>query len=84
MVQEDGKPVELYAPTLNFLTTLVQIFPLIFQHIRSTFTAADVQKLGECLSTVCGVEPSASAIDGIGGGAPVSLHALHCLDTVHK
>ncbi|XP_045780169.1 protein MON2 homolog isoform X1 [Maniola jurtina] len=81
---EDGKPVEAYAPSLNFLTTLVQIFPLIFQHIRSTFTAADVQKLGLCLSRVCSVEPSTSAIDGIGGGAPVSLHALHCLDTVHK
>ncbi|XP_050357277.1 protein MON2 homolog isoform X2 [Nymphalis io] len=83
-VSEDGKPVELYAPSLNFLTTLVQIFPLIFQHIRPTFTAEDVQKLGECLSNVCSVEPSASALDGLGSGAPVSLHALHCLDTVHK
>ncbi|XP_047540628.1 protein MON2 homolog isoform X1 [Vanessa atalanta] len=81
---EDGKPVEMYAPSLNFLTTLVQIFPLIFQHIRPTFTAEDVQKLGECLSNVCSVEPSASALDGLGSGAPVSLHALHCLDTVHK
>ncbi|XP_045456557.1 protein MON2 homolog [Melitaea cinxia] len=83
-IPEDGKPVELYAPSLNFLTTLVQIFPLIFQHIRSTFTAEDVSRLGECLSTVCRVEPSASALDGLGSGAPVSLHALHCLDTVHK
>ncbi|CAH0731493.1 unnamed protein product, partial [Brenthis ino] len=82
-VSEDGKPVEVYAPSLNFLTTLVQIFPLIFQHIRSTFSAADVEKLGECLSVVCGVEPSAAALDAL-GGAPVSLHALHCLDTVHK
>ncbi|XP_041983537.1 protein MON2 homolog isoform X2 [Aricia agestis] len=83
-VREDGKPVEVYAPSLNFLTTLVQIFPLIFQHIRPTFTPADVKKLGECLANICSVEPSASALDGIGGGAPVSLHALHCLDTIHK
>ncbi|XP_028178796.1 protein MON2 homolog isoform X2 [Ostrinia furnacalis] len=83
-VSEDGKPIEVYAPSLNFLTTLVQIFPLIFQHIRPTFTAADVEKLGECLCNVCSVEPAASALDGVGGGAPVSLHALHCLDTVHK
>nr|XP_032524237.1 uncharacterized protein LOC116775444 [Danaus plexippus plexippus] len=48
------------------------------------FTAADVEKLGSCLSTVCSVEPSASALDSIGAAAPVSLHALHCLDTVHK
>ncbi|KAL0859636.1 hypothetical protein ABMA27_010760 [Loxostege sticticalis] len=81
---EDGKPVEVYAPSLNFLTTLVQIFPLIFQHIRPTFTAADVQKLGECLSNICSVEPMSSALDGISAAAPVSLHALHCLDTVHK
>ncbi|XP_026318192.1 protein MON2 homolog isoform X2 [Hyposmocoma kahamanoa] len=82
---EDGKAVEMYAPSLNFLTTLVQIFPLIFQHIRPTFTPADVQKLGECLSNICSVEPSASALDGLGTTcAPVSLHALHCLDTVHK
>ncbi|XP_061380307.1 protein MON2 homolog isoform X3 [Danaus plexippus] len=80
----DDKPAELFSPSLNFLTTLVQIFPLIFQHIRPTFTAADVEKLGSCLSTVCSVEPSASALDSIGAAAPVSLHALHCLDTVHK
>lgn len=83
---EDGKPVEVYAPSLNFLTTLVQIFPLIFQHIRPTFTAADVTTLGSCLSHVCSTEPSAaaSALDSISAAAPVSLHALHCLEIVHK
>ncbi|XP_047037089.1 protein MON2 homolog isoform X3 [Helicoverpa zea] len=83
---EDGKPVEVYAPSLNFLTTLVQIFPLIFQHIRPTFTAADVTKLGSCLSHVCSTEPSAAAtaLDSLTAAAPVSLHALHCLDIVHK
>lgn len=77
----------MYAPSLNFLTTLVQIFPLIFQHIRPTFTAADVQKLGECLAHICSIEPSASAsaLEGLTTtAAPVSLHALHCLDIVHK
>ncbi|XP_026734031.1 protein MON2 homolog isoform X2 [Trichoplusia ni] len=83
---EDGKPVEVYAPSQNFLTTLVQIFPLIFQHIRPTFTAADVTQLGQCLSHVCSTEPSAaaSALDSLAAAAPVSLHALHCLDIVHK
>ncbi|XP_049881621.1 protein MON2 homolog isoform X2 [Pectinophora gossypiella] len=81
---EDGKPVEVYAPSLNFLTTLVQIFPLIFQHIRPTFTAADVEKLGACLSNICSIEASPSALDIGTAAAPVSLHALHCLDTVHK
>ncbi|XP_037876961.2 protein MON2 homolog isoform X1 [Bombyx mori] len=84
-VTEDGKPGEEYAPSQSFLTTLVQIFPLIFQHIRPTFTAADVERLGACLAHVCRIEPSASAsaLDGSAGLA-VSLHALHCLDTVHK
>ncbi|CAH0599058.1 unnamed protein product [Chrysodeixis includens] len=83
---EDGKPVEVYAPSQNFLTTLVQIFPLIFQHIRPTFTPADVTQLGLCLSHVCSTEPSAaaSALDSLAAAAPVSLHALHCLDIVHK
>ncbi|XP_037294951.1 protein MON2 homolog isoform X2 [Manduca sexta] len=83
---EDGKPVEVYAPSLNFLTTLVQIFPLIFQHIRTTFTEADVQKLGACLVQVCSVEPSAAAtaLEGLASAAPVSVHALHCLDIVQK
>ncbi|XP_050555397.1 protein MON2 homolog isoform X2 [Spodoptera frugiperda] len=82
---EDGKPVEVYAPSLNFLTTLVQIFPLIFQHIRPTFTAADVSRLGACLAQACSTRPSAaaSALDAL-SAAPVSLHALHCLDIVHK
>ncbi|KAM3959984.1 LOW QUALITY PROTEIN: mon2 homolog, regulator of endosome-to-Golgi trafficking [Aphomia sociella] len=79
---EDGKPAEPYAPSLNFLTTLVQIFPLIFQHIRPTFTPADVSRLGACVSRVCGVQPA--AVLDLGSAAPVSLHALHCLDTVHK
>ncbi|XP_045525596.1 protein MON2 homolog isoform X2 [Pieris brassicae] len=83
-VPEEGKPVELYSPSLNFLTTLVQIFPLIFQHIRPSFTPKDVEQLGQCLCKVCSVEPSASALDGLGTGTPASMHALHCLDTVHK
>ncbi|XP_052750934.1 protein MON2 homolog [Galleria mellonella] len=84
-VGEDGKPPEPYAPSLNFLTTLVQIFPLIFQHIRPTFSPADVARLGECVSRVCSVEPAAAALDSLAtAAAPVSLHALHCLDTVHK
>ncbi|KAJ2939439.1 hypothetical protein O0L34_g10871 [Tuta absoluta] len=81
---EEGKPVEVYAPSVNFLTTLVQIFPLIFQHIRPTFTPQDVEKLGQCLSNICSIEPSVSALEVGAASAPVSLHALHCLDTVHK
>ncbi|XP_060807480.1 protein MON2 homolog [Amyelois transitella] len=82
-VAEEGKPAEIYAPSLNFLTTLVQIFPLIFQHIRPTFTPEDVEELGRCLSLICRIEPAATSLDSL-GAAPVSLPALHCLDTVHK
>ncbi|CAB3242619.1 unnamed protein product [Arctia plantaginis] len=83
---EDGKPVEVYAPSLNFLTTLVQIFPLIFQHIRPTLSDGDVRRLGSCLARVCSTEPSAaaSALESLTPAAPVSLHALHCLEIVHK
>ncbi|XP_073959007.1 mon2 homolog, regulator of endosome-to-Golgi trafficking [Choristoneura fumiferana] len=83
---EDGKPLDTYAPSLNFLTTLVQIFPLIFQHIRPTFTAADVERLGSCLCLVVSVRPAPCALDSLPApaAAPVSLHALHALDAVHK
>ncbi|XP_013148970.1 PREDICTED: protein MON2 homolog isoform X1 [Papilio polytes] len=85
-VLEEGKPAEAYAPSQNFLTTLVQIFPLIFQHIRSTFTANDVQRLGACLSRVCAAEPASALAAGaaLTPAAPVTLHALHCLEALHK
>ncbi|KAF9808048.1 hypothetical protein SFRURICE_017220, partial [Spodoptera frugiperda] len=49
------------------------------------FTAADVSRLGACLAQACSTRPSAaaSALDAL-SAAPVSLHALHCLDIVHK
>ncbi|CAG5037481.1 unnamed protein product [Parnassius apollo] len=84
-VQDEEKPAEVYAPSQNFLTTLVQIFPLIFQHIRSTFSGGDVRRLGACLCAVCGAEPaSALAAGALAPAAPVTLHALHCLDALHK
>ncbi|CAH2060554.1 unnamed protein product, partial [Iphiclides podalirius] len=85
-VQEEGKPVEVYAPSQNFLTTLVQIFPLIFQHIRSNFTANDVQRLGGCLCRICSAETASAVAAGtsLAPAAPVTLHALHCLEALHK
>ncbi|GBO99872.1 Protein MON2 homolog [Eumeta japonica] len=81
---EENKPTEVYAPSQGFLTTLVQIFPLIFHHIRPTFTPSDVVRLGECLCIVSSVE-AVTGLDSLGATpAPVALHALHCLDCLQK
>ncbi|XP_048486836.1 protein MON2 homolog isoform X2 [Plutella xylostella] len=84
VISEEGKPLEVYTPSLSFLTTLVQIFPLIFQHIRPTFTPEDVKRLGQCLTHICLVEPSPAPLDTLAPAPAPAPHALHCLQTVMK
>ncbi|KPJ04584.1 Protein MON2-like [Papilio xuthus] len=48
--------------------------------------ANDVQRLGECLCRVCTAEPASAVAAGtaLTPSAPVTLHALHCLEALHK
>ncbi|XP_028146572.1 protein MON2 homolog [Diabrotica virgifera virgifera] len=40
---------DFYIPSQTFLTSLVQIFPYVFQHVRNTFTLDDLRQLGTVL-----------------------------------
>nr|XP_022302199.1 protein MON2 homolog isoform X3 [Crassostrea virginica] len=48
-----GKPPDrgVYVPSQAFLTALVQTFPPLFEHIKTRFVAADLQKLSSVLRT---------------------------------
>ncbi|XP_062616734.1 protein MON2 homolog isoform X2 [Saccostrea cucullata] len=48
-----GKPTDrgVYVPSQAFLTALVQTFPPLFEHIKSRFVTADLQKLSKVLRT---------------------------------
>lgn len=45
----DKSSDDIYIPSQAFLTALVQIFPALFQHIRSHFTEEDLRKLCDVL-----------------------------------
>ncbi|CAH1783969.1 unnamed protein product [Owenia fusiformis] len=40
---------QIYVPTQAFLTALVQIYPALYEHIKTRFVAADLQKLSTVL-----------------------------------
>ncbi|KAJ8914767.1 hypothetical protein NQ315_013270 [Exocentrus adspersus] len=46
---------DFYIPSQTFLTNLVQIFPNVFQHIKSNFTLDDLKQLGTVLSNAVSV-----------------------------
>lgn len=41
----------VYVPSQAFLTALIQTFPPLFEHIKTRFVAADLQKLSSVLKT---------------------------------
>lgn len=48
------KSQKVYIPSQAFLTALVQTFPPLFEHIKTRFVAADLQKLSTVLkSALC-------------------------------
>lgn len=61
---------ELYIPSQPFLTALVQIFPAVFQHIRTRFVASDLQKL-------CSVLQNAVVVPVQGEASPFILPTLN-------
>ncbi|XP_054718862.1 protein MON2 homolog [Uloborus diversus] len=59
----------LYVPDQQFLTALIQIFPSLFQHIKSRFVATDFQKLAAVLQ-------NAAAVPVHGEASPFILPSL--------
>ncbi|XP_022686091.1 protein MON2 homolog isoform X2 [Varroa jacobsoni] len=65
----EGDQQEMFIPSQPFLTALIHIFPLLFQHIKSRFQEADLRKL-------CRVLENASAVPMHADTAPFILPSL--------
>lgn len=50
-----NKSAKVYVPSQAFLTALIQTFPYLFEHIKSRFITADLQKLSSVLQTALSV-----------------------------
>lgn len=49
------KSEKVYVPSQAFLTALIQTFPYLFEHIKTRFVTADLQKLSSVLQTALSV-----------------------------
>ena len=49
------KAENMYVPSQNFLTALVQTFPALFEHIKSRFVLMDLQKLSSVLKSALSI-----------------------------
>lgn len=68
-VSSDETGGDAYVPNQAFLTALVQIFPSVFQHIKTRFSTED-------LSQLCGVLTNAVTVPVHGESAPYVLSSL--------
>lgn len=55
VLESDMNNDEFYFPSQTFLTALVQIFPSVFQHIKSNFSLEDLKQLGVVLTNAVSV-----------------------------
>lgn len=74
-----------YIPSQAFLTALVQIFPTIFQNIKSSFTTDDLTTLGALLEQII-IVSSHSPQSIVDTGSVSLLHSavLHCLEHLQQ
>ncbi|KAL1492514.1 hypothetical protein ABEB36_010756 [Hypothenemus hampei] len=81
---------EYFLPSQTFLTSLVQIFPNVFQHIKNTFTLDDLTQLGTVLTSSVSVpvfgETSPYIISVSSDVSPSPLHdgVLHAMELFQK
>lgn len=84
------KSDEIYIPSQAFLTALVQIFPALFQHIRTTFDNADLKKLCEVLMNAVAVPVHSDStpyiMSTISDSLLTPLHdgVLDCMELLQK
>jgi hypothetical protein len=69
---------DFYFPSQTFLTALVQIFPSVFQHIKSNFNLDDLKQLGTVLTNAVSVPAYGETTPYIiSTSSDVSLTPLH-------
>lgn len=84
------KSDEIYIPSQAFLTALVQIFPALFQHIRTTFDNNDLKKLCEVLMNAVAVPVHSDStpyiMSTISDSLLTPLHdgVLDCMELLQK
>lgn len=84
------KSDEIYIPSQAFLTALVQIFPALFQHIRTTFDNNDLKKLCEVLMNAVAVPVHSDStpyiMSTISDSLLTPLHdgVLECMEILQK
>lgn len=81
---------DFYYPSQTFLTALVQIFPSVFQHIKSNFNLEDLKQLGTVLTNAVSVpvygETTPYMISTSSDVSLTSLHdgVLHTMELLQK
>lgn len=81
---------DLYIPSQPFLTALIQIFPAVFQHIKSRFVPAELKKLCKVLQNAVTVpvlgEASPFIIPSVNDAALTQLQdgVLHSIELLQK
>lgn len=84
------KSDEVYIPSQAFLTALVQIFPALFQHIRTTFDANDLKRLCDVLMNAVAVPVHSDStpyiMSTISDSLLTPLHdgVLDCMELLQK
>lgn len=74
---------DAYVPSQAFLTALIQIFPAVFQHIRTTFSAADLDRLCAVLQNMVTVpvqgDVSMFLLPSDAALTPLQEGVVHCV-----
>lgn len=84
------KPDDIYIPSQAFLTALVQIFPALFQHIRTRFNTADLHQLCAVLMNAVAVPVHSDStpyiMSSISDSLLTPLHdgVLDCMELLQK
>ncbi|TDG45537.1 hypothetical protein AWZ03_008043 [Drosophila navojoa] len=81
---------DFYIPSQAFLTALIQIFPAIFQHIQSRFSASDFDKFCTVLTNAVCIPVQTDAVPYIMSTVsdtlltPLHDGILECMDLIQK
>lgn len=73
----DTNSDDFYLPSQTFLSSLVQIFPSIFQHIKSTFNLDDLKQLGLVLTNAVSIPICGETTPYIISSTDINLIPLH-------
>lgn len=77
LIENELQQDDFYIPSQTFLTSLVQIFPNVFQHVKNNFTLEDLKQLGTVLVNAVSIPVFGETPYIISTSSDVSLTPLH-------